>query len=159
MSANPAQRARLTDWLIRSVMSRPAVAVAETATLTDALRAFTLSGLHHLVVIDSEGYCTGLLADRTIAGVWALDPMCFDEVAVGRILGPEAPVVTGSATIAQAARVMHRLGTDAVVVVDGAGRPLGVLTAGDLIALLAKPPTVDRTPLTGAQPVADAVAS
>lgn len=140
MTTNLAKRARLTDWLVRTVMSRPAVAIGEDATLADALRAFTISGLRHLVVIDNAGRCIGLLADRTLAGAWALDPMCFDDVSVARVLEPEAPMVTATATIAQAARVMHRVATDAVVVVDEVGHPLGVLTAGDLIALLAKPP-------------------
>jgi len=41
--------------------------------------------------------------------------------------------------VAAAARMMRRCGTDAVIVVDPDGRPLGILTGGDVIALLAKP--------------------
>jgi CBS domain-containing protein len=126
-------------------MSRPAVAVREYATLSDALRAFAASGLRHLVVVDSAGRCLGLLSDRLIAGAWAANPMCFDEVEVAQLLEPDQPIVVATATIAQAARVMHRLATDAVVLVDAVAEPVGVLTASDLIALLAKPSAHEPT--------------
>jgi CBS domain-containing protein len=139
MKTNVARRTRLTEQRVGSIMSRPPVAVREYATLSDALTAFAVSGLRHLVVVDANGRCLGLLSDRLVAGAWAANPMCFDEVSVDQLLEPHQPMVPATATIGQAAQVMHRLATDAVVLVDAVAEPVGVLTASDLIALLAKP--------------------
>lgn len=139
MKTTVARRTRLTDQRVASIMSRPAVAVRQYATLSDALTAFAVSGLRHLVVVDAEGRCLGLLSDRLVAGAWAANPTCFDEVRVTELLTADQPLILSTATIGQAAQEMHRLGTDAVVLVDAVAEPVGVLTAADLIALLAKP--------------------
>ncbi|MEV0267809.1 CBS domain-containing protein [Hamadaea sp. NPDC050747] len=139
MKTNAARRTRLTDQRVTAIMSRPAVAVREYATLSDALTAFAASSLRHLVVVDATGRCLGLLDDRRVAGAWAANPTCFDGVRVTELLERDQPLVGSTATIGQAAQVMHRLGTDAVVLVDAVAEPVGVLTASDLIALLAKP--------------------
>ncbi|MEV6966025.1 CBS domain-containing protein [Hamadaea sp. NPDC051192] len=139
MTPTATRRTRLTDQRVASIMSRPAIAVREYATLSDALTAFAASGLRHLVVVDSAGRCLGMLSDRLVAGAWAADPACFDDVHVTALLEPDQPMIVSTATIGQAAQVMHRLGTDAVVLVDAVAEPVGVLTAADLIGLLAKP--------------------
>lgn len=130
----------LSRWNVSAIMSRPAIAVPVTATMIDALRAFAASGLRHLAVVDESGRCVGLLGDRVVAAAWAQDPIGFPMVPVGLAMGGiEQPLIVAEAKVADAARLMHRCGADAVVITDAARQPIGVLTAGDLIALLAKP--------------------
>ena len=40
-----------------------------------ALERFLLSGLRHLVVLEADDQCVGVLVDRQIAGTWAQDPV------------------------------------------------------------------------------------
>jgi len=140
MRTHIVRRDRLTEWVVTSVMSRPAVAVREYDTLAEALRAYAVAGIRHLAVLNADDRCVGLLTDRTLAATWVRHPMMFEELTVAKVLDGPQPLLRPDATIAQAARLMHGCGTDAVVVVNGFGEALGVLTAGDLIALLAKPP-------------------
>ncbi len=120
-------------------MSHPVLAVSASAYFSDALQALVTHGLRHLAVVDNEGRCVGLLTDRTVAAEWAGRPMGFIRRTVDSACVESQPVVDRAATVAAAARIMHRCGTDAVIVVDTDRRPLGILTGGDVIALLAKP--------------------
>lgn len=129
----------LSDWRLSAIMSHPAVAVRVDDTMADALGAFALSGLHHLVVIDGTGRCVGVLGDRLVAAAWARDPMIFQTLQLARVMDRHQPMVEADAKISDAARKMRYCGVDAVVIVDAERRPIGVLTAGDLVALLAKP--------------------
>jgi CBS domain-containing protein len=140
MRSTAAARDRLTDLSIVAIMSHPAVVIHDYDTLAEALRAYAVAGLRHLGVIDASGRCVGLLPDRAIAAAWVRHPMLFDQLTVGQFLEESQPILPRDATIGQAARLMHHCGTDAVVVVDAEDEPIGVLTAGDLVALLAKPP-------------------
>lgn len=82
---------------------------------------------------------SGLLADRTVAAEWVNHPMAFHPRTVGVACDDNPPLIEQGATAATAARVMRHCGTEAVIVVDHDHRPLGILTSGDVIALLAKP--------------------
>jgi CBS domain-containing protein len=131
-------RKDIDRWPVAAAMSQPAVALRSTATMGEALQALAVSGLCHLAVIDGEGTCVGLLTDRTVAAAWAAYPMTFAELPVVVVCTTQ-PTVNARASIADAARMMRRCESDAVVVVGDDRRPVGVLTAGDVIALLAKP--------------------
>ena len=132
-------RGDLRDIVVTTVMSHPVLAVSASALFSDALHALITHGLRHLTVVDEEGRCVGLLADRTVAAEWAGRPMAFVRRAVASACVDRPPIVDRDATVATAARMMRRCGTDAVIVVDPDRRPLGILTGGDVIALLAKP--------------------
>ena len=132
-------RAILTDIAVTAIMSRCVVSVRYTDTLDDALRMFAAARLRHLAVTDRVGRAVGVLTDRVTAAAWAHNPMAFDRTTVGELLDADQPLVPRDATVAAAARVMRRCDTDAVVVVDDAQTPCGILTVGDIIAVLAKP--------------------
>lgn len=134
-----ATRGDTRDVVVTTVMSHPVLAVSASAFFSDALHALVTHGLRHLAVVDDTGRCVGLLADRTVAAEWAGRPMAFVRRTVGSVCGDPRPIVDRRASVAAAARMMRRCGTDAVIVVDPDGRPLGILTGGDVIALLAKP--------------------
>lgn len=132
-------RGDLRNVAVSTVMSHPVLAVSASASFTEALHALVAHGLRHLAVVDDEGRCVGLLADRTVAAEWAGLPMHFARRTVATACGEPQPIVEDDATVAIATRVMRRCGTDAVLVIDRDRRPLGILTGGDVIALLAKP--------------------
>jgi predicted transcriptional regulator len=131
----------LGDKPVTSVMSRPVVAVRDSDTLDHVLRALTVTGLRHLAVVDAAGGCVGLISDRTVCAAWVRHPMLFDHLTIAQIIDEAAPTVGEHDTVRRAAQIMHGCGTDAVVIVDEAGTPVGVLTTADLVNLLAAPAT------------------
>ncbi|GGK04318.1 hypothetical protein GCM10010123_37800 [Pilimelia anulata] len=122
---------------VAAVMSTPASVVPAGHTLDRALRAMVRTGYHHLVVIGPDGSSRGVLTDRMLAAAWASAPGSFERRSVADLLPAEIPLVTHDVSVADAARVMRGTGTDAVVVVDRRGAPVGVVTAADFIDLLA----------------------
>jgi CBS domain-containing protein len=127
----------LVSQPVTRIMSSPAVAIVESARLGSALTALTRTGLRHLAVVDEQSRCVGVVADRAIAAAWAADPAALECVSVAAVLEPRPAVVGADATVGEVARVMHTDGTDAVAVIDRTGRPIGLVTGGDLIALMA----------------------
>jgi CBS domain-containing protein len=122
---------------VTGVMSSPAVAIVGWARLSSALSALTRTGLRHLAVVDDQNRCIGVVADRAVAAAWAADPTALECVTVAAVLEPRPAVVGMDATVGEVARVMHTDGVDAVAVIDRTGRPIGLVTGGDLIALMA----------------------
>jgi CBS domain-containing protein len=122
-------------------MSRPVLAVTVEVTLGRALELLaTAGGVRHLVVVDVHGRCAGVLADRALCAEWARDPVGFEHRLVQEVIDTVAPVVLVTSTVGAAASAMQQHHTDAVAVVDDQRRVQGILTAGDLIALLAADP-------------------
>jgi|SRR5215207_6469608 len=128
----------LAAQLVRSAMSRPVLAITSDASLDRALELLTATTLRHLAVVDEERRCVGVLADRVLAAAWARDPADFGRHLVREVLSPELPLVPATLTVGAAAQLMLRRGTDALVVVDRDRRVLGILTATDLVGLLAQ---------------------
>jgi len=122
-----------------AVMTTSPVTIDLDADLWSALRTLLSTGLRHLVVEDADGRCRGILSDRYVVAEWPGDAIGARSTRVRQMLGDPAPHLSPTATVAEAARVMLGAGTDALVVVDAAGRTLGILTGSDLIRALATP--------------------
>jgi CBS domain-containing protein len=129
----------LRDCPVVSLMSTPVRCIRGSATFDEALHGLAQAGVRHLAVVDHDGRFRGVLTDRQVAAEWARHPMGFGMLPVATVCVGHQPVVSRSASIAEAAQVMRHCDSDAVVVVEPDGRPAGILTTTDLIALLAKP--------------------
>jgi len=121
------------------IMSRPVFAISAGTTLDQALRALLVAGLRHLVVVDALGSVVGVISDRQVAAAWARDPDGLTVLPAAAVLDSSPPTVSRSATLQTVAGVMRDHRTDVVVVVDRDRRPVGVLTAGDVVAAVARP--------------------
>jgi CBS domain-containing protein len=129
---------RLTRKPIVDVMSKQPIVVSDREVLDDALAKMINFGLRHLVVVDDTGRCVGVLSDRAITAVWASDFNALAVRTVASALEPEPATVCALDEVADAALMMQARGIDAVAVTDTEGRPLGIVTGSDLVALLAK---------------------
>lgn len=125
------------DRSVAVVMSKPVLVVRATATLPEALALLAAAKVRHLVVLTEEARYHGVLVDRVVASEWARGPVGFERRTVGQVADTGTPSVPPTATVAEIARAMHRCETDAVVVVEVTGQPVGIVTATDLIGLLA----------------------
>jgi predicted transcriptional regulator len=123
---------------VAEVMNHPVYSVAEDVVLADVLTAMVRTGRRHLAVVDRHGRCLGVVGDRAVAAAWAADPGAMGYVTVRRILDRRPSVVGTDARVHEVARAMFVDRVDAVVVIDRHGCPAGMVTGGDLIALMAK---------------------
>ncbi len=123
---------------IVDVMSKPPVVVSDRELLDDALVKMIGAGLRHLVVVDDTGRCVGVLSDRAITAVWATDFNALAVRSVASALEGEPATMSVLNEVVDAALLMRAQGVDALAVTDTEGRPVGIVTGSDLVALLAK---------------------
>ena len=128
---------------MRDVMSAPLVVVRDYDTIWHALDRFVQTGLHHLVVLDSEDELVGVLDDRGVLAEWPLDAAGMHHRTIGELLrsreNPSAggvPTTNPAISVRQAGLLMLDLGVDALAVVDDRGRIVGILTSTDLMRSL-----------------------
>jgi CBS domain-containing protein len=126
------------DPPVSSVMTRDVVAIDAEARLPTALHVMATTGIRHLPVVDS-GRCLGVLVEADLVRWLAQDTRPFGAAAMAtlRQLYRPAPELPPTARVSEAARHMSADVSDAVLVIDR-GRVLGIVTATDLVRLLAR---------------------
>jgi CBS domain-containing protein len=131
-----------TQLLVADVMTLDPIVVAEDATLEEAarlLRAYSVTGLP---VVDGGGSLVGVISQT--------DLVAIQESAFGRLIRTEAsglrvgelmtsPAITIPMTgsLRDAARLMRDRRVHRLVALDEAGRPVGVVSSSDFVALYA----------------------
>ena len=124
---------------VGDLMSRPVLTVEVGETLWDAWQLLFVSGLRHLVVLNHDGMCLGVLSDRNIL---AEVPATAEHLGGRRVRDVLAmvPLVTVLPTDdpVSAARVMVANTVEAVPVLDEAGRLVGILTESDIVKWLVR---------------------
>jgi CBS domain-containing protein len=92
----------------------------------------------HLVIVDSRLRPLGVLEERDLALRWPPGPSGAHHLPLRELVrGQTQPHVRSDDDLAAAARAMLAAGTDAVPVVDGDGRLVGLVTARQCVALVA----------------------
>lgn len=126
-----------SDRTVADLMSQPVLTVEVAESLWDAWQLLFVSGLRHLVVLDGDGTCLGVLSDRTIL---AEVPATSDHLAtrqVRDVLAMVPPVsVEPSTSPRAAAAVMVGSSVEAVPVLDHDGRLVGIVTESDIVRWL-----------------------
>lgn len=137
------------SWTVDKVMSAHVIAVRATTGYKDLVKLMSEHGISALPVVDvldSEGRLVGIVSEadllrkeeRTTGGRRGPRPRRGDEAkADARTAGElmTSPVVTvrPEATLAQAARIMHRKRVKRLPVVDERGRLVGIVSRADLV--------------------------
>jgi len=120
------------------VMSTPVVAVPISTPLHAVLQVMLRLGRRHVIVVDGQGRCAGILADRVVAAAWAADPSALSRVPAWQVLPVKPSLVDGHATIRDVAALMIGDEVDAVAVVDALDHPIGIVTGSDVIRFMAR---------------------
>lgn len=102
------------------------------------------SGVHALVVVDLEGHPVGLLSDfDLLTGEWlsgsAESLAVMRRMTAGEMMSAPLQTIESHAPAPQAAARMRDEGIHRLLVME-AGRPVGVISIGDLIKSLAEVP-------------------
>jgi CBS domain-containing protein len=121
-------------------MDRKPPTLHESASLWTAWDLLHTRRARHLVVVDDHERPVGVLDDRTIALEWPPGPMGAHRTSVHALIRDRdraEPRVHASRDLRVAARVLMGAGTDAVPVVDDAGRLMGLITVRHFAQLAA----------------------
>jgi CBS domain-containing protein len=121
---------------VGAVMHAPVVSVAADDSLWTAMDVMLSRGLRHLVVVLGET-ARGVLADRELAAVWAMNPLGLKNMRAVDALAPNQTFIEPGTDVVTVALRMRALGVDALAVVDEAQRPIGIVTDHDLLGVLA----------------------
>jgi CBS domain-containing protein len=132
-----------TDLRVADLMTLDPVTVPIDATIEEAeslLRDFRISGLP---VVDEHNRLVGVISQTDLLylampTVQALIRHRGSGLRIGEVMSVPAMTVDAMATLTKAARIMDRNHLHRLVVVDGAGRPVGVLSSMDYVALAAE---------------------
>ena len=128
--------------MVADVMTIDPVVVGSDDSLEEAarlLRAYSISGLP---VVNQDGQLVGVISQT--------DLIAIEKAPIGRLIRSEAsglrvaevmssPAITVqmTGTLIEAARLMRDRRVHRVVALNDAGRPVGVLSASDFVALYA----------------------
>ncbi len=120
-------RHRVTD-----LMSAPIVAVAGSATVSEAVRTMMQRHVSSVVILDRDGRLDGILTEHDVLRTVARDPAHLAG-AVARAMTTPVQAIEADALAYRALARMARLGVRHLPVIDDSGRPLGMLTARSLV--------------------------
>lgn len=119
------------------VMTIEVVTVTETDSVAAAWELLARGDFHHLPVVRS-GHYVGVLDDRALLRAWRPGALTRVRHTVGQFLGPAATGVSPSTPVVELARLLVDRGEDVAAVTADDGRLLGIVTASDLVRVLAR---------------------
>lgn len=134
-----------SDIRVGDLMTIDPITVRIDASIEDAedlMREHRITGLP---VIDADGHLVGVVSQTDLLylatpSVQALIRHHERGIRVGEIMSTPPVTIDSTATLREAARVMHDERLHRLVTVDSSGRPVGVLAAMDYVALAAEGP-------------------
>jgi CBS domain-containing protein len=142
--------ATLADWragldakemTVQQVMSAPVVTLRADSPLGKAATLMTERSLKRLPVVDADGVLAGVLSRVDILGAVThahkghrARPPAGALRALGEVMEHHIPAVAEDSDLPEVLDQMVASGFKRVVVLDSAGRPLGLITDGDLVA-------------------------
>jgi CBS domain-containing protein len=139
-TADPGARAisgEALDATVATLMPPDPVCLRETATVHDAVQAMLARRQAGVLVVDAEGRLVGIFTERDVLTRVVgreLDPR---GTALRAVMTPNPEALTAEDRVAYAVYCMSVAGYRTVPLVDAEGRPVGVVTAGDVLRWLA----------------------
>jgi CBS domain-containing protein len=123
------------------VMTRPAEVVAEDSSLGRAAALMSEHGRKRLPVVDREGVLVGMLSRFDVLAAISParkgqreQPPAGAARTLAEVMDRRLPAVTEDADLPEVVAKMVAGGWKRLIVVDGEGRPLGLISDGDLVA-------------------------
>lgn len=122
---------------VANVMEKAVMAVDLNTNVRDCASAMSKRGVSCSVVTE-VGLAVGIVTERDLVSKVLADALDPNKVLVRDIMSTPLITVSPSATITEAAGLMAEYRVRRLIVVDGTGAMLGIITAGDLARHLAE---------------------
>jgi len=122
---------RVSD-IMRSDAQLPVV--GETADVFAALDAMKNARAGACLILDSRGYLAGIFTHGDFARCFRADPLLGDKPVVG-LMTPSPITVKADALAVEVLRTLGENRIDDIVVLDEAGKPVGLIDTQDLARL------------------------
>lgn len=147
---------------VADVMSRDPIAVQPETTLNEAIKILAERRISGLPVIDRNDKLVGVISETDLmwqetgvtppAYIMILDSVIFLEnpakyerdlhKALGQTVGEvmtkkDLVTITPETSVRKAAQIMHERSVRRLLVIDRAGKLIGILTRGDIIRFMA----------------------
>lgn len=113
------------------------VCVRDTVTVQDAVQAMVARGRASVLVVDADGRLAGIFTERDVLRRVLGEAQDPSRTTVGTVMTRDPEALRMSDRVARALHCMSVAGYRTVPVVDDTGRPVGVVTATDVIRWLA----------------------
>ena len=135
--------ASATDLRVADLMTIDPIVVSVDASIEDAEELLRHNRITGLPVVDLSGRLVGVISQTDllylqVPAVQALIRHHERGTRVGEVMSTPPVTITSTATTTEAARVMIRDRLHRLVAIDEHGRPVGVISAMDFVALAAE---------------------
>lgn len=132
---------KIGNKLLRDAMTRGVVTVPMDVTVKDVAVMLTGQGLSAIVVISPDGEAVGVISDMDILKVIGKDG--WENMAAETIMTTNIETARPTSTLNEAAKIMrekhiHRLLVFSEHGVGASQRPIGILSASDIVKQAAK---------------------
>jgi len=124
----------------RDLMSPVDSVIGQDATLHEVVRRFLDGPARHLIVLDRDGRCAGVVGPRHIAQAHRLDPRRDEEIPVSELGCAPWIALSPLDSLQTCAQMLVEYDLDAIAVLDGDQRVLGVVTVHDIARVAADVP-------------------
>ncbi|MEC4686734.1 MAG: CBS domain-containing protein [Nitrospirota bacterium] len=135
LSATPQRKPAL---LAQDIMSAPVQSLPPEATLRTAWTLMKMKGFRHIPIVNPEGILTGIISDRDLmqfAGhlEQSSGASSTQHQFVQQVMTTKVVTATPITEITEIARVLLVEHISSLPIIDGANRPIGILTASDIL--------------------------
>jgi CBS domain-containing protein len=130
-------RGALLNDTIGALSPAAPVCLREDATVHDAVRSMLDRGQGGVLVVSAAGVLSGIFTERDVLRRVVGQGLDVRKTPLSAVMTPDPEALTASHRIAYAIHCMSVAGYRTVPLVDGEGRPLGVVTVTDVLRWLA----------------------
>ena len=135
--------ATATDLRVADLMTIDPVEVSVDASIEDAEELLRVHRISGLPVVDADGRLVGVISLTdllylAVPSVQALIRHHERGIRVGEVMSTPPVTIESTATLPAAAQLMHEDRLHRLVAVNADGRPIGVISAMDFVALAAE---------------------
>ncbi len=124
--------------LARDIMSSPALTVGEKTPLREAAKMMCENRVGSILIVGSDGKLRGILTERDVTCAASKEerelPVC--DAPVWEFMTPDPETVPPEAPITEVLERFRELGVRHLPVVDKEGKPVGVISIRDILALM-----------------------
>lgn len=135
VESEPATEAK--PVLAHMVMTEPVWSATLNTSPWEAWSLMLAHRTRHLAVVSGDR-CVGVVNDSDIFAQWPLGPLALRRQRIATMVRPRTRCVLPDTDVRGVARIMIADDIDVVPVVDEGGKLIGIITAADLTAAIAR---------------------